>query len=140
MEAFTYFLLKSVIWLSGFAAVYLLFLRNERFFLVNRYYLLAGIFASLAFPFISIHYSVLIPVVENTGMGDISVSRVADAGSSGFRYFSSFLITLYITGAIFIALKLFRQSRKVIKIIKKADSTALHSVKLIRTSEYPTAF
>ena len=36
MEAFAFYLLKSVIWLTGFALVYILFLRNERFFMLNR--------------------------------------------------------------------------------------------------------
>ena len=41
MEAFALYLLKSVIWLTGFALVFILFLRNERFFLLNRIYLVS---------------------------------------------------------------------------------------------------
>jgi len=41
METFALYLLKSVTWLSGFALVFFLFLKNERFFLLNRIYLLS---------------------------------------------------------------------------------------------------
>ena len=63
MEAFGLYLLKSVIWLTGFALVYILFLRNERFFFLNRIYLFSGILTSFFFPFISVHYTVVLPVV-----------------------------------------------------------------------------
>jgi hypothetical protein len=59
MEAFAVYLLKSVIWLAGFTLIFILFLRNERFFLLNRIYLLAGILTSFIFPLISIHYTVV---------------------------------------------------------------------------------
>jgi uncharacterized membrane protein len=58
MEAFAVYLFRSVIWLTGFALVCLLFLRNERFFRLKRAYLISGIIVSLIFPVISIHYKV----------------------------------------------------------------------------------
>lgn len=68
METFAIYLFKSAIWLSGFALVYFLFLRNERFFRLKRYYLLSGILISLIFPLISVHYQVEIsvPAITNT--------------------------------------------------------------------------
>ena len=54
MEAFALYLLKSVIWLTGFALVYILFLKNERFFELNRIFLITGILAAFIFPFITI--------------------------------------------------------------------------------------
>ncbi len=64
MEAFALYLLKSVIWLTGFAIVYFLFLRNERFFRLKRYYLVAGILISFIFPLFTFHYQVDIPAPE----------------------------------------------------------------------------
>jgi hypothetical protein len=61
MEAFATYLIKSVIWLTGFAIVYLLFLRNERYFMLKRIYLISGIFISFIFPIISFHYQVEVP-------------------------------------------------------------------------------
>ena len=36
MEAFILYLVKSSVWLTGFALIYLMILRNERFFVWNR--------------------------------------------------------------------------------------------------------
>ena len=76
MEAFALYLLKSVIWLTGFALVYLLFLRNERFFLLKRIYLVSGILVALFFPLISVHYQVELsaPAVNPAGYipGDVA--------------------------------------------------------------------
>ena len=65
MEAFAVYLFRSVIWLTGFALVYLLFLRNERFFRLKRVYLVSGILISIFFPVISIHYQVEVPAPVN---------------------------------------------------------------------------
>jgi hypothetical protein len=140
MEAFAFYLLKSVIWLSGFAVVYLLFLRNERYFLLNRFYLLAGIIASLFFPFISIHYTVIMPVTESFVAGNIAIAPIENTEASSIISFSLLMIMFYISGALFEAYKIFKQSRTVIKVIKKTESTAFQSVRLIRTPEYTNSF
>jgi TonB-dependent SusC/RagA subfamily outer membrane receptor len=140
MEAFAFYLLKSVIWISGFALVYLLFLRNERFFLLNRIYLLTGILASFLFPFISIHYTVILPVTEDLGMGDLSLTMIKDDASPGIMNLRSLLIFLYSSGALFVVFRLFRQSKTVLKVIKNAEVKVLQHVKLIQTSEYSSSF
>ena len=67
MEAFAFYLLKSVIWLSGFALVYFLFLRNERFFFLNRIYLVSRdsclLFLSRSFQYIILLYCPLLRIV-----------------------------------------------------------------------------
>ncbi|MBK7627221.1 MAG: TonB-dependent receptor plug domain-containing protein [Bacteroidales bacterium] len=140
MEAFAFYLLKSVIWLSGFAFVYLLFLRNERFFTLNRFFLLAGIIASMLFPFISIHYTVILPVTENFSTGNISVAQIEKPETSTLIDFGSLMFILYASGALFVVYKVIRQSRTVINVIKKADVKVLNSVRLIRTPEYTNSF
>ena len=62
MEAVALYLIKSALWLTGFALVYKLFLQNERFFLLNRLFLLAGIVVSFVFPLITIH-KISLPVI-----------------------------------------------------------------------------
>ena len=76
MEAFALYLLKSVIWLTGFALVYFLFLQNERFFRLKRYYLVAGILISFIFPLFTFHYQVEIPAPADNFAGLIP----ADSG------------------------------------------------------------
>ena len=94
METFTAYLIKSVIWLTGFALVYFLFLQNERFFLLKRFYLIAGLVFSFVFPLVTIHYKIDIPVSEgiHPGMtailsGQGSMVQNSDSGGSiGFKH------------------------------------------------------
>ena len=58
MPLFADYLLKSTVWLSAFALVWILFLRNEKFFTIKRIFLLSGTVASLFLPFLAIRYTV----------------------------------------------------------------------------------
>ena len=58
MEAFLDYLLKSSIWITAFAVIYFLFLRNERYFLLNRIFMITGLLAGLFFPLITFTYEV----------------------------------------------------------------------------------
>ena len=140
MEAFAIYLLKSVSWLSGFALVYILFLRNERFFVLNRFYLISGILSSLLLPFISVRYTVVLPVVRNiqtdntivTGFQNVSYSNTPDIGL--------LFLALYLSGILFVTFMIIKQSKSVISAIKKAEIIKYYPVKLIRTSDYTTSF
>jgi TonB family protein len=140
MDAFALYLLKSVIWITGFALVYILFLRNERFFLLNRLYLVAGIVTSFLFPFISVHYTVELPVIRNipdynsilSGSQKLSVPYVADPGF--------LLFIIYLSGVIFVTFKIVKQSKSVLQTIKRAEVITSHPVKLIRSAELITSF
>lgn len=140
MEAFALYLLKSVIWLSGFALVYLLFLRNERFFKLNRFYLLSGILASFLLPFLTIRYSVVLPVVPVTPQEASAVSGFENISGSSSADTGLMLILLYLSGIIFVGFMIIRQSRPVLRSLRKADIIASSPVRLIRTSDYSGSF
>jgi TonB family protein len=140
MEAFAVYLLKSVIWLTGFALVFILFLRNERFFLLNRIYLLAGILTSFLFPLISIHYTVILPVVSNFQSGSAVVSEIQNAGSSIIPDLKLLLLVLYVSGVLFVFTLMIKQGRSVFRAIKKSEIISFHPAKLIKTSDYTSAF
>ena len=140
MEAFAVYLLKSVIWLAGFTLIFILFLRNERFFLLNRIYLLTGILTSFFFPLISIHYTVILPVVSNFQSGSVVVSEIQNADSSIIPDLKLLLLVLYVTGVLFVLAIVLRQALSVFRAIKKSEVIALHPVKLIKTTDYTSAF
>ena len=106
MEAFAFYLLKSVVWLAGFTVVYLIFLRNERFFILKRAYLLTGILASFVLPFITLHYQAEVPAPSTAG--DISIAGILTSEAaaedllSGIRGILFFLLILYLSGIIFL--------------------------------------
>lgn len=59
------YLFKSSVWLLCFAATYMLFLRNERYFLLNRIFLVVGVLISLLAPIFTIYLdSATIPQIK----------------------------------------------------------------------------
>src|SRR5450756_631517 len=116
MEAFAMYLLKSVVWLTGFALVFILFLRNERFFVLNRIYLITGILTSFLLPFISIHYAVVLPVLKNMQTEEITaLNGIQNVGYSNITDAGLLLSGLYISGVLFVIFMIVKQSKSVIK-------------------------
>jgi len=140
MEAFGTYLFRSVIWLSGFALVFLLFLKNERFFVLNRIYLIAGILTSFLFPFISIHYTVLLPAIENITTDTVISEGVRNTGQSIIPDSGQILFIVYSIGALMVAAILIHQNRAVIRTIKRSEIIKFNPVKLIRTASQPSSF
>ncbi len=140
MGAFALYLLKSVIWISGFALVYLLFLRNERFFLMNRIYLLAGILISFFFPFVSVHYTVVLPVVRSVQTDNLQTGQIMNTGSSIFYVVKSALFILYISGGLLVLSYILKEGRSMLRAIQKSEVISLHKVKLIKSTNYTSAF
>lgn len=145
METFALYLFKSVIWLSSFAMVYFLFLRNERFFLLKRYYLVSGILISFIFPFISIHYQVVLPSpevspVDFTSAGNFShipLHRESTDKPFDYRYV---LMFLYLSGVLFFAFRLILHIRSVYYTINRANIRVYGPAKLIRAIEFSSPF
>lgn len=147
MEAFAQYLLKSVIWLSLVTVVYFLFLRNERFFVLKRYYLLAGIVISFIFPLFTFHYNVEVPdasvVFEGLAPATVihagSVTETGMQNAGHFRIETIFLI-LYFTGTGFFLLRLFSHLRVLLGNIRKAKIKDHGHARLIRNSELSGSF
>ena len=140
MEAFALYLLKSVIWLSGFALVFILFLKNERFFLLNRLYLIAGVLTSFLFPLVSVHYTVVMPVIRNIQTDTSIVAGIQNISNKNTTDVGLMLMTLYLAGVLFVVSMIIKQSKSILNAIKKAEIIASHPVKLIRTAEYTFSF
>ncbi len=139
MEALATYLIKSSVWLTGFALVYALFLRNERFFVLNRIYLVSGILISIIFPFFTWHYTVLLPVVPTTEVFELQVQGIAEV-SEPFPFQNALLLSFYISGIIYLTFRILRQTLPVFRIIRKSETQHFSSAKLIRTAEYPASF
>lgn len=139
MEEFALYLFKSVVWLAGFTLVFILFLKNERYFLLNRIYLIAGILTSFIFPLVSVHYTVVLPAVENFNYGS-AISGAQIVKHSVIPDFKTILSVLYFTGVGFVVLLAIRQGRSVFRAIKKSEVISLQPVKLLKTPEYTSAF
>jgi TonB family protein len=140
MEAFALYLLKSVAWLTGFTLVFILFLRNERFFVINRIYLLAGILISFLFPLISIHYTVILPVLRTIPTENEVALKIQSSSGSIRQFLEVMLLFLYVIGIIVVLTIRLRQGRSVLRAIRRSEIIKIHPAKLIRTTDYTSAF
>ncbi|HPR85609.1 MAG TPA: carboxypeptidase-like regulatory domain-containing protein [Prolixibacteraceae bacterium] len=138
MEAFALYLFKSSVWLAGFAAVYFLFLRNERFFVLNRIFLVAGIVFSVVFPFFTWHYTVIFPIMPTVNVDEPQVQAIGMVKES-FQT-KDLLLYIYILGALYLIYRLIKQTISVWQLIRKSETLHFNSVKLIRSDRYPASF
>jgi len=105
-----------VIWLTGFSLIYLLFLRNERFFSIKRLYLISGILASFLFPLISFHYDIEISglqTAESAGLiSCIDSNNAIETVSSGINFsYKYVLLFVYICGMIMLAIRMIKHMK-----------------------------
>jgi TonB family protein len=140
MEAFASYLLKSVIWLTGFTVIFFLFLKNERFFLLNRIYLVAGIFTSFFFPLISVHYTVVLPVIRNFQTESTVVGEVQSTGSNIIPDLKLLILVFYAAGLVYALFRIIRQGRSLLRTINNSEIIPFHAAKLIKTPDYASAF
>ena len=141
MESFAIYLFRSVIWLTGFALVYLLFLRNERFFLIKRIYLLTGILVSLICPLFTIHYQVEIaaPLISTTGLIPAEISSIPTAEAETFDY-RKLLLFLYLAGVIVLVSRLLWHILLIGRAIRKSTITENGKARLVRVAGFRSSF
>ena len=145
METFALYLVKSAIWLTGFALVYFLFLQNERYFLLKRFYLIAGLVFSFVFPLITVHYRVDLPAPEEVRSGittffDNQVAAVQSnnpARSSDFRYI---ILLLYLSGILLIAIRTGKQLFLIINTIHKSPRVRFDRANVVKVPGFPDSF
>jgi TonB family protein len=145
METFALYLLKSVIWLTGFALVYFLFLQNERFFRLKRYYLVAGVLISIIFPLFTFHYQVDMAAAANTSPGifpsDTEITSGIRPLSGDKKFdFSYILMIAYLSGILFFIFKSIRHARSLLKTINKMKVNGPEPAKIVRTSDFSGSF
>ncbi|HLN54466.1 MAG TPA: TonB family protein [Bacteroidales bacterium] len=146
MDTFIMYLLKSAAWLSGFAVVYMVFLRRERYFLLKRVYLITGMLVSFVLPLFTVHYPVEIPLPAAApiipGAADqFTTDQIAVTSTvqDQFNYYY-LLAGIYVTGIVFLIAKNLYQFRNLLKAIKRSTISNLGTAKLIRTSEFTSSF
>lgn len=145
MNDFFLYLLKSACWLTGFTIVYFVFLRNERFFLLKRIFLISGILISFLFPLISVHYQIVKPAPL---MGPFNMSQeigpvqynVQQDNVSGYFNLKNLLIIMYIIGMIVLAFRMIKNIFRVLSSAKRNKKSKDDTAVIIRDTEYPSSF
>ncbi len=119
MEQFAAYLLRSALWLSVFALVWVVFLRNERYFTLKRFYLLSGILASFLLPLVTFRYNVEVPVPASQlmVMSEQAVPATA-AETDPLATLLRMLFLAYLAGAVFI---ICRMAFQIIPLLAHAE-------------------
>ena len=138
MEAYTLYLIKSTVWLTGFFLIYVLFLRNERFFVLNRIYLVSGILFSIILPFFTWHYTVVFPVTPTVETFEPQVQGITTVHET--FPIQNMLLYIYLTGTIILIFRTIKQTLSVWMVIQKSERHHFNSAKVIRTDRYPASF
>jgi len=144
MESFSGYLLRSAVWLTGFSMIYFLFLRNERFFRIKRFYLIAGMLASFIFPLIAFHYKVEMPaapaIISDQGLQTIQGTLVDPVPLRNSPDYRHVLLFLYITGIVFLALRMIKHMKALSGIIRKSQISSRGKVRIVKSSGIPSSF
>ena len=140
MESFALYLLKSVIWLTVFAAVYYLLLRNERFFQLNRLFLVTGLLASLLFPLITFRYTIVLPALTASTTIGLPVINGIETVQTHQPDWPIIITGLFLAGGLFFMVRLIVQSFKLIRIIRNSSPEHQGSIKVIKTNAYKASF
>ena len=140
METVATYLIKSSVWLTGFALIYALFLRNERFFTLNRIFLVSGILASIIFPLFTWHYTVIFPVVPTNEVFEQPILQRSEIPIEEPFPVQNILLLIYLFGSLYLVFRLIKQTVSVWKIIRRSEPLHFNSAKLIHTDQYPASF
>jgi hypothetical protein len=141
MEEFALYLFRSVMWITGFTFIWLVFLRNENFFLIKRIYLIAGILASFLLPLLTIRYAVeipfegLAPSVYDTSMDMHETAALAVPGKK-----MNPLILLYLAGAAIFFLRLIWHLTSLYRMAITTGSGDAKDGKIILSAGYSSPF
>ena len=140
MESFALYLFKSAVWLSGFLTVYLLLLRNERFFTLNRFFLLAGILASFLMPLLTIRYQVALPALELAMTAAVSEQHIEAVATESSVSPQFLLILLYLAGVLTMVSVMIWQSRLILQTVFRSGGKPGFADRIIRNHNYTTSF
>jgi beta-lactamase regulating signal transducer with metallopeptidase domain len=143
MEPFLLYLIKSNLWLSCFVLVYYLFLRNERFFLLNRIYLSTAALAVLLLPLLDLSYTdfqfstnresailVEAPIIN----GVVAMNESVPMNWQGLA------LTLLIIGSLVIFTKLIFQIAHIVSLIQHSNVEKQSSLFVVRSPRIKVPF
>lgn len=146
------FILESGISLSIFTLIYLIFLRKETFFILNRIYLLVSLVISFVIPFV--HFRLITSPTSNM-LGEVIVTApgyqnllqtVTVYGSKLTAAFEQtvqsvgWIRLIYLTGAIFFTLLFLYRLIQITLLILKNKSEFVDGLRIVRIDKDITPF
>ncbi|MEM9544756.1 MAG: TonB family protein [Bacteroidota bacterium] len=139
----TYLLQVSTCWIV-FYGIYLLFLRKETFFAINRYYLLGALISGLAIPYLgellpANHTSTEVYQVMNQITTTVEVSTLTEDKPSIFTW-SNFLTLIYLLGVILVFSRFIYGLSRIYAIYRDAVKIKKDKYTLVKSDKYHLPF
>lgn len=144
MEQAAFYLLKSAAWLAGFTMLYLLFLRKERFFMLKRIYLVAGVILSLLLPVVTLHYRVELqaPLMQEAVVAT-SVMPSPSSSPEGIAEEKDplhWFMIFYSAGILFLMGRTLIYIISVYRTVRSGQVDRNGNAMLVRTEKYTSPF
>ena len=149
MNAYLNYFIEANLSLMLFLAAYVLLLRNETDFKLQRIFLLTGIFISLIFPFLHLQFEgpsipSLSQIMPSYWLPEITISATGENTSevsspvlkSGWFYIQ----LLYVAGLTFFLIRFFIRLADLIHLIQKAKPATNGKLKIVETTESAPIF
>jgi len=137
METLGNYLLQMACWLAGFWLVYAAFLKKETFFELNRWFLLAGLVASLLLPLFPVRYNVV------TQPNDLSSLKILGVTTNGIDESVSKLNYWAIAYALGVSLFLIRfvwQSAKLYRLRRQCERVTMGETQIFKLEKDTAPF
>ena len=140
----TYLLQVSTCWIL-FYGIYLLFLRKETFFSINRYYLLGALVTGLMVPYLGAFMPAnetsveVYQVLTQFSAVEVSPQAFVEEKAPVFTWMN-LLWAIYLFGGLVVFSRFLHGLKKIYIIYKNADKTPLANYTLIESDSYHLPF
>jgi len=129
MEAIGSYLLQMACWLAAFWLVYVLALRKETFFELNRWFLLVGIMAAFVLPLFPIKYEVVKNTADSTLL--LMTGKLSET-STPFEDSISYWYWIYGIGAFIVFARFLHQCIKLLWLIRKSEPIWVNNTRVFK--------
>ena len=143
MESLALYLLKSSLFMAAFYLVFIVWLRNETHFAVNRIYLLLSLVASALLPFVSLPFTEATVIGKGiASMGNILMPEVTVIGANSSESSIPWMLVLYLTISVGLLLILCFHITKVFYKIRKENLVVIPipGVRVVEGDQFDVPF
>jgi hypothetical protein len=144
MKSILTILTESSVAMAMFYAIFWFFLRKETFFRLNRFFLISALFLSVMLPLFPVSYTVWTDGSGSSGIGNslqsIGVADGSNSGSTSVNLFFKILVSIYISGAFIVFMRLVLQTGSIARTIRNSEITRNENLTIVKNNRYDLPF
>lgn len=138
MEELIVYLLKSGLCTIVFLGIYWLFLKNETFYRFNRYFLLAGIIASMVLP--AIQYSYKVTLLVSAQLNQATETAAVVQKENYLQLWLYAVLLIYILVTCFLVFRHLAGLLKIKRMVNQHGYTMLQGYKVVNSAVFKQSF